>query len=53
MIYDIKIYDKRDYTETIERETIRNLTYGQMLIITQVLTRYGIKYSTKEIKREA
>ena len=44
MRYDIKIYDK-DKHFTVEHETIRNLTYTQMLIITQVLTRYGIIYN--------
>jgi len=51
MRYDIKIYDKDRYF-TVEHETIRNLTYTQMLTITQVLTRYGIIYHIEEIKEE-
>ena len=51
MRYDIKIYDK-DRHFTVEHETIRNLTYTQMLTITQVLTRYGIIYHIEEIKEE-
>ena len=32
-----------------ERETIRCLSYGQMLALTAVLGRHGIKHQVKEV----
>jgi hypothetical protein len=40
--YDIKIYESGR-----EKETIRNLSYAQMIVISQILDRKEIQYVVK------
>jgi hypothetical protein len=44
MKYDIKVYENGR-----EKETIRNLTYSQVIVISGMLDRLEVKYSVKEL----
>ena len=43
-MYDLKVYECGR-----EKETIRNLTYAQMIVIRAILSRYDITFKVLEI----
>jgi len=47
MRYDIKVYEGRE-----EMETIRDLKESQVIAITKVFDRHGIRYSVKLVETE-